>query len=76
MFTIQRNIPFPTRIRGSKYPVQKLNVGESFFVSKEEAKQATVSACCKRMANRSNFKITIRRVDEDGVEGVRVWRVA
>ena len=67
--TIEKNIPMPARTRTSKYPFDKLTVGDSFFV---QAKKGTLAAAANSAAKRLGWKFSVRVVEG----GVRVWRVA
>lgn len=84
-FKLEDGIPAPSkgRGRGTKYPFSAMEVGQSFFVptpSRENARtvQAYVQISGKGYANRHGggtmvFTTSVR--EEDGVVGVRVWRV-
>lgn len=77
MFTVESNVPMPTTtLRGSKYPVEKLQPGDSFFVPAKKASPVSVYSCCKRIATRNNFTISMRKLTESGVEGCRIWRIS
>jgi len=77
MYTIDANVPMPaTTLRGSKYPVEALQPGESFFVPTKKVTSVSVYSCCKRVAARNNFTIAMRKVTENGIEGCRIWRTA
>jgi len=85
MFTVQVNVPLPARtgpkglVRGSKYPFATMEIGASFFVPSTEdkpVKAATLrSAVGAYMKNDKSRRFAVRQVNEDGVDGVRVWRV-
>ena len=67
---IDKGIPFPgTSKRGSRYPWEAMQVGDSFFVE-GAPKGLHAQAAAKKI------KITVRKVTERGKEGVRVWRLA
>lgn len=75
---IDKGIPIPPnpsgRPTGSKYPLRDMQVGDSFFVA-----NTTSQRVCGTMGNlskRVGIKVAIRKVTENGVAGVRVWRVA
>lgn len=77
MFTVESNVPMPaTTLRGSKYPVEKLQQGDSFFVPAKKSSPLSVYSCCKRIAVRNNFTISMRKMTENGVEGCRIWRTS
>ena len=88
--TIQTGIPVPLRrygvgrTPGGKYPIRNLAVGESFFVpfvSPERAfaapaLRAVISSLARRETKRNpEKKFASRSVHEDGVAGVRLWRL-
>lgn len=67
---IAKGIPTPTRGR-AKYPFRSMQLGDSFF-----APRATViglHGCARR---HRPMRFTCRTVVEQGVPGVRVWRIA
>lgn len=72
---IDKNIPLP---RASKkrtvYPFQSLAVGESFFVPGRTP--ATISGSRQYAERATGHRFISRSVDENGKNGVRVWRVA
>ena len=70
MFTIEKNVPMPKTSRVSKYPFDKLEVGDSFLVA--GGKKGTVAAAANAAAKRLERKFTVRVVED----GVRVWRIA
>jgi len=77
MMDIQKNIAIPTVSRASTSKIRddlsKLEAGDSFFLAAKTTNQAhsTFSPVAKTLG----FKLTVRSVEEDGVCGVRVWRV-
>lgn len=88
IFTIDTNVPLPNIQRGgggggnreSKYPFSKLELpegaafGGSFFVkTTPKAFASTISAQNRKYKGQRKF--TIRTVTENGVQGVRVWRI-
>lgn len=78
-FTIQTDVPIPPitgRGRKSKYPTERLGVGQSYFVPENQASYNQVSQAAYAHARGSTKKFTIRRVAEDGIPGTRVWRTA
>ena len=67
-----------------KYPWDELEVGDSFFVASGHRtvnqRQRQLIACSQGWINqfvsRKHVRFTTRIVEEDGVSGVRIWRVA
>ncbi len=78
MIDVQDGVPIPRsrsdRLR--KYPWAELAVGQSFFVAGE--KQTSLIAAAWGWAKRQSpgARFTSRKVVENGVAGVRVWRTA
>lgn len=73
--TIENTIPIPHPYRGpSKYPFPYMNVGDSFFIA---SPRTTVQNAAKtwRLNNDRSIRFVLRSMTENGVEGVRVWRV-
>lgn len=66
---IDKGIPAPDRSR-AKYPLAAMELGDSFFVPGKTA--ALVGASFARHAPK---KFAARGVTENGVKGVRVWRI-
>lgn len=57
--------------RPPKYPLRQLAVGESFFVP-----GIHVNDICKRTYAFKPLRFRSRTVVRNGVQGVRVWRIA
>jgi hypothetical protein len=57
--------------RAPKYPLRKLAVGESFFVP-----GIHINEICKRTYHFKPLKFTSKTVISNGVQGVRVRRIA
>lgn len=69
---IEKGIPLPARKpqnRAEKYPLSKLEVGDSFMAP---VKQAALAAHARRVAKEFKRKFVVR---PEG-EGARVWRKA
>jgi len=66
---IDKGIPMPARSTGAAAVFRKLEIGDSVFST--EWNRAGLSNQAKQVG----IKITMRSVTEDGVKGVRVWRV-
>ena len=75
---IDKGVPLPA-LKGGKgpvplYPWREMDVGDSFFVP--EAKTPRITGNAAGVAKRTGFKFSVRAVTENGVKGVRVWRVS
>jgi hypothetical protein len=70
-FKIDKNIPIPKRIYDSEYPypIDNLNVGDSFFI--EERTSTQVSHIISRGNKMLGKRFTSRTMDG----GVRIWRI-
>lgn len=75
MYPIESNIAIPqVRTKQSAYPFREMNVGDSIFVPAEKAAAARVA--CLYFGRRNGLKFLSRKDMKDGVDGVRIWRVA
>lgn len=75
---VTNTVPVPasrSRKGTCKYPFATMNVGDSFFVA---LSTHTFDAYIRswKARSQSTFKFTVRTVTENGVKGVRVWRIA
>lgn len=71
---IEKGIPVPSKGRKSRlYPLADMQVGDSFFAPGRVVQQLT--AAVARPAKIMGAKFACRTVTENGVKGVRVWRV-
>ena len=72
-----RDIPLPNKYR--RYPLAQLVVGESFFVpcNGEEPKKVRnrIGPTMTHLYYRDKKRFKSRTVEENGVVGIRVWRV-
>lgn len=77
-FKIENDVPMPTRVRGrrGKYPFAALQIGESFFVpgDAKSVRHVRNAACAHARKHGGHFRGSMRV--ENGVDGIRVWRVA
>jgi len=71
MFAIEKNIPHYKPRTTNKYPWREMKVGDSFFVP-----DSAISTNFHNLARSSGIKISARKVEQDGVAGYRVWRIA
>ena len=75
-YEIDRAIPIPPPSRGPgavKYPWAVMEVGDSFFVP--GITKDNIYSSIKN-ASRDGRSFVARRVTENGVRGLRVWRAA
>jgi hypothetical protein len=72
--SIESNVPL-VQARGGycKHPWKEMEVGDSFFVAGTTVER--LSSLAVRAGRRLAEKFTCRTVKEQGVPGVRVWRV-
>ncbi|MEI2419605.1 hypothetical protein V6O07_04980 [Arthrospira platensis SPKY2] len=75
MFTIEKNVPLVAvgNRRTSKYPYAQLDVGDSFFVPGTTTK--SLGSAAANAAKKLGVVFATRTVTENGVTGVRIWRV-
>lgn len=74
MFQIDKNVPAPLSGRNRLYPWGELEPGDSFFVPGRTTRN--IGGAIGQARNRyPDWEIVARTVTENGVKGVRVWRV-
>jgi hypothetical protein len=73
--TIDRNVEIPVPAKNSGrppiYPWRKLAIGDSFFAPGKTHQTLGATAGTRG----PGIKVTTRAVTENGVSGVRVWRI-
>ena len=67
---ITKGLPTP-RGRKSKYPFRDMEIGDSFFAPGSSV--IGIHGCARR---HRPMRFTCRSVVENGVPGIRVWRIA
>lgn len=67
---IEKNIPAPAITRTRTYPFREMEIGDSFFVTATPV--VNIHGCARRHRPK---KFICRTVTENGVRGIRVWRV-
>lgn len=73
---IDTDIPVPTG-GTCKYPLRAMKIGDSFFAPGRASQSITGSfAHARQRMNAPTAKWTTRTITENGVKGVRVWRIA
>lgn len=76
-FKIEKNVPMPPRLSNpGKYPWRQMEVGDSFFAPGWTAGRFNNNIQRVRLAVLPDSKWKCRTVTENGIEGVRVWRIA
>jgi hypothetical protein len=75
MFQIEKDLPVPDVISGrrAKYPWRRMEVGDSFFTP--ETSRSGLSGAKRHAEKATGFKFTCSTRVENGIKGVRVWRV-
>lgn len=78
LYEIESDVPIPavrSSGRTTRYPFRTLKINESFFTDNlDEVPRLQRAAAA--YAKRAGIKLLTRRVEEDGVQGLRVWRIA
>ncbi len=69
-YKIEKNIPVPAPMSGTKYPFKNMEIGDSFFIPFERV--ATTKVAGYKYAAANGVKISFRKVEG----GARVWRIA
>jgi hypothetical protein len=75
MYVIEKNIPAPRFEGRKKYPIEDLQLGDSFLVpGVDEKVRRSLTVCANTIAKKHNGtrKFTVRKVGQ----GFRVWRTA
>jgi hypothetical protein len=68
--SITKGMPAP-RGRRSKYPFRDMDIGDSFFAPGSSV--IGIHGCARR---HRPMRFTCRSIVENGIPGVRVWRIA
>ena len=77
LIQIEGGIPVPSRnLCKEKYPLSRMKVGDSFFLSATKGAERRLRGAVSARAKRLQQKFTVRRVTENAVSGLRVWRTA
>lgn len=79
-FVIEKNIELPQEGQRNKYPFDAMEIGDSVFVVGDPGMKVTpgrrMRSAAHVYARKRAIKFTVRRVEENGVIGARVWRIA
>lgn len=72
--TVTYDIPIPASVRQyAKMPITGMRVGGSFFIPEYKPKNFWARAS---EFHRMGWKFTTRKCTENGILGMRVWRIA
>lgn len=70
---IEKGVPIPDKAgRKVKYPLDDMDVGDSFFVPDADHQDISPVIAARRRARKWTRQFTTRREDD----GIRVWRTA
>lgn len=73
---IDKGIPVPPKRGECPYPFEEMEVGDSIFVATTKGKKANpLTSYCDWWGKKLKITFTVRTVEEDGVKGVRAWRI-
>lgn len=77
-----RNVAAPMRGKVRRYPVESMRVHDTFFIPLEgrtpESITSSIYTAVRRLKARYpqvDFDFIVRRVRENGVNGIRCWRL-
>jgi len=70
---IDKGVPLSPVSSRQKYPFHAMDIGDSFFLPE---RSSTKSGNLHQFARNQRVSIKTRTVTENGVKGVRVWRIA
>ncbi len=73
---IEKNIPIP--VTEIKYPFDKMDVGDSFFIAETDKKERLKIQCAVRSyfaMYRKKTKTTMKIISKSLENGVRIWRI-
>lgn len=72
MYPVQKGIPLPNKRKQGRYPMRKLQVGDSFLIPASEVGKNSRAAA---YSSARYYGIRVcTRVQKDGA--IRVWRIA
>ena len=73
---IDKHIPPPPAF-GQKYPFRHMEPGDSVFFPGENKsdKQHPAYMTVRNYVKRDGWRVAVRSVVENGVKGIRIWRV-
>lgn len=75
MIEIDKNVTIPATAKvpasKAKYPFGEMEINDSFFVPGKTKMASTIASAAHRTGHKYDWDVRT----EDGVEGVRIWRV-
>lgn len=75
MINIEKNIPIPSyKTKNLKIDFNELDINDSFFISGATSKSSVVSSA-RQYGKKTKKKFLSRVISENGINGVRIWRV-
>ena len=75
----EKNVPIPENYdgpRNNKYNYHLMEVGDSFSVLFEPVLAQKMRVALSQYCRRNNKEFTTRKVFEDGMSQLRVWRIS
>jgi len=78
MFVLENNIPIPASRKSSgvcKYPWEDMKIGQSFFVPLSELTSEDARPSPPDSLKKTGYRVQTRKLIENGVCGIRVWRI-
>ena len=77
-FLIEKGIAPPSRqSQGRIYPFKQMQPGDSFFVAGVEAGRRAATSCrTQRHKGKLSGEWAARSVMENGIAGMRIWRIS
>jgi len=74
---IDSHIPPPRDATAPRYPFRKMKPGDSVFYpgTNTRERQHPAYSYAKTLQKRHGLRFTLRSVVEDGVKGIRIWRI-
>ena len=72
---IDDGVPIPEGHGATRYPFKELKDGQSFFVAGDPSIRHKVATSARAYQKSLNVRFSVRVTTENGVTGIRVWRV-
>jgi len=77
-YKIEKNIELPNRRTCNKYPLRKMEVGDSFLIGKySRLNMNKASAVGRNWKDKAGlkWKFAVRKVLVNNIEMIRIWRI-